>query len=140
VQAQEVVSALKRIAAEPVQIETAAAGHQNALPRPPAVVYALEVVPPPSVLVDLIERPERGGRQLPAQDALAMFGDVPTQVPASAPGKTEGQRRLADLSRACHEHHLAVEVGAHLRSEIAGLDGHDASVAKIFAIRQKHSR
>jgi hypothetical protein len=56
-QAQEVITPLQRIAAEAVQIQTAAAGHENALAARAAVIDALEVVAPLTVLVDLVEHP-----------------------------------------------------------------------------------
>ena len=61
-QAQEVIAALQRVAAEAVEVEARAARDQDALAAAPAVVEALQVPAPGAVLVDLVEDPQpRGG-------------------------------------------------------------------------------
>ena len=59
------IAALERIAAEPVEVEPAAAGHENPLAGSARVEEALQVVAPPVVLVDLVEDPELRGLLLP---------------------------------------------------------------------------
>jgi hypothetical protein len=124
VEAEEMVAALQRIASEPVQVQAPAARHQDALPGPAAVVDALEVVPPPPVLVDFVEHPEASARQAPPQDPFAVLRDVPVQVPGAAAGKREREGGLADLARPRHEDHLARQVLGDLRREVARLHRH----------------
>lgn len=63
---KEVVAPLKRVARVAVVVQTRATGNQDLLALPPAVVESLEVVPPETVFVDLVEDPKmrRGNSRL----------------------------------------------------------------------------
>ena len=118
-QAQQVVTSLQRIAAEAVQIETAAAGDENALPLRTAVIDALHIVAPLTVLVDLVEHPKRRSGQLAFQNPLTVVCDVIVQVAALCVGNALRERGLADPAWTGDEHHLASQVAADLRIEVA---------------------
>ena len=118
VEPEEVVAALQRVAAEAVEIEAGAARDQDPLARAPPVVQTLEPVPPAAVLVDLVEHPELRDRQLAPQDALAVLGHVPVEVPGLGTGDAPGQGRLADLPRSGDEDHLPRQVRLDLGHEI----------------------
>ena len=78
--AQHVISPLKGITAEAIEIQPGAAGHQYFSAALSMVVDAFEPIAPRSVFMDLVENPQRGTGQLAFEDALAVFGDVPTQI------------------------------------------------------------
>jgi hypothetical protein len=59
---------------------------QDLLRRPAAVEDALQETAPCAVLVDLVEDPERAGRQLAAQNAVPMLWNILAQVTALRPG------------------------------------------------------
>ena len=61
-QAQQVVAALERVAAEVVHVEARASGHQDTHAFRPCVIQTLQVVAPAPVLVDLVEHPQPGWR------------------------------------------------------------------------------
>ena len=130
VQPQQVVAALQRVAAEAVEVEPSAAGDEDALSAPTAVVQTLEIVAPAPVLVELVEHPELRGRQLPTQDALAVPGNVPVEVPGPSTGQAQRERRLADLARPGDEDHLPAQIFAELRQEVASYD-HGNSVREF---------
>lgn len=81
VQPQQMVAPLQRVAAEPVEVKPPATGHEDPLSGGAAVVDALHVVAPAPVLVDLVEHPEFGRRQLAPEDLLAVGRYIPVQVP-----------------------------------------------------------
>ena len=123
-QAQQVVAALQRIAAKAVHVEACAPGHQDPDAPRSRVIQALEVVAPAPVLVDLVEHPQSGRRQLAAEDALAMLCNVPVEVAGSRVRQRERKRGLADLTWPSYKHHLPGEIPPDLWREIAKPVGH----------------
>ncbi len=79
VQSQEMAAALKRIAAETVQIEPAASGDQYPLAWPVGIVQPLEKVAPVTVLVYFIKQPKTRIRQIARKNPAAVFVNVPIQ-------------------------------------------------------------
>src|SRR4029077_17431830 len=67
VEMKQVISALKRISRIAIEVEPRTAGDEDALPFPAAVIKPLQVVAPQTVLVNLVEDPQRGGRELPLE-------------------------------------------------------------------------
>ena len=124
-QAQQVVTSLQRIAAEAVQIETAAAGYENALPLRAAVIDALQIVAPLTVLVDLVEHPQWRSRQLALQNPFTIVCDVVVQVAALCVGNALRERGFADLAWTGDKYHLAFQVAADLRVEVAASFWHE---------------
>ena len=133
------ISPLQRIATETVEIEPTTARDQDLLATRAPVVEPLEIVSPAAVLVDLVENPERAGRQLAGEDAAAIVRDIPIQIPRTRSGQAEGKGRLANLPGAGHEHHAALQVGAYLTEQISRAEVHGARVWVIW-IAVKNTR
>ena len=119
-QPEQVVAALQGLATEAIEVESPAAGHQDALAAAAAVVEALEIVPPAPVPVDFVEHPERRRRELAAEDPLAALGHVPVQVALRGARDVERQRGLSDLTRPGDEDHLAGQVAGDLTQQVTG--------------------
>ena len=135
-QPQEVVPALKRVAAETEQLESAASRHEHALVFPTRVVEAFEEAPPSSVLVYLVKDPKIGGRELSAQDALPVLVRVPVQIALIRTWQAPRQRGLAHLAWAGHEHHLAFQIKANLISKVSLKELHAAEITTNLYMSQ----
>lgn len=113
------ITPLERIAAEAVQVEPGAAGDQHAALAVKFVVDALEKIPPPPVLVELVEDPQLGVGQVAPKDAGPMSGNVPVQLPGWIRLEVSRQSGLADLAGSAQEHHLLGKIGRDLAVEVA---------------------
>src|SRR5688500_4109335 len=98
-QEKQVVAALEGIASITVEVEFRTSGDENPLAARAAVELARDEISAVSVLVELVEHPQFGGRQLTTQNPLAMFGNIPVQVACYSFWKALGERGLPDLPR-----------------------------------------
>ena len=74
--------------------------------------------------MDLIEDPKPRRRQLPFKNPFAVLDDVPTEITGLGARQAEREGRLADLAWSGHQDHLATQVLADLRNEIARFNSH----------------
>ncbi|MFN9479803.1 MAG: hypothetical protein ACK6C0_10270 [Betaproteobacteria bacterium] len=68
------VAAPQRVAAVAVQIEPRAAGDENPALAAVLVVQPFQEIAPAAVLVQFVEKPVGGGRQLPGDERAAVRG------------------------------------------------------------------
>jgi len=124
VKMKKVVSALKRVTAESIEVKSSAPGNQNLLTGGTAVEQSLQIISPTSVLVQLVENPKFPRGKLIFENPLTVFRHIPVEIASGRAGKRERNRRLANLPRPGNEDHLPLQVGSNLRSEISLFRSH----------------
>jgi len=116
------IAALERVTAKPVEIKTRAPGYQDPLAPTGSVVERLEFVAPCPVLVDFVEEPRLGCRQLALEYRVTVFSNVEVQMCSRIPDDHLAELRLTHLPRPAHENHPAGKIPLDRSLEVPSLD------------------
>jgi hypothetical protein len=106
------IPALKRVSTKTIKIKPGTASNKDLAVLAGKVIHALQIIPPRTILMDLVKDHDCRGWDLTPENSLAMLRDIPVKIAGSR--NFFGKGRLPDLARPTEKNHLPGKISLNL--------------------------